>query len=141
MMMSTMGMIHHFWSKKVKRLKNNKIINYFFNSYFRLISQCFYSNFKWKYSLDAKFNSSSKEYLCCILSMDPATWKMWLQSIFFMYFSFLYSRVHRKYETWVLIGWKIKIFIQRIIPPEIWVKNLGDKLKIYFYTGFPKNLR
>ena len=34
------------------------------------------------------------------------------------------------YETWVLLGWGIKFFIQRVLPLEIWVKILGDKLKI-----------
>jgi len=34
MMMSTMGVTHHFWSKKVKRLKNNKIIKLLFQLVF-----------------------------------------------------------------------------------------------------------
>jgi len=34
MMMSTMGMIHHFSSKKVKRLKNNKIVKLLFQLIF-----------------------------------------------------------------------------------------------------------
>ena len=40
------------------------------------------------------------------------------------------SKVHQKYATWVLLGWGIKFFIQWVLPLEIWVKNLGDKLKI-----------
>ena len=40
------------------------------------------------------------------------------------------SRVNRKYATWVLLWWGIKFFIQRVLPPNIWLKNLGDKLKI-----------
>ena len=39
------------------------------------------------------------------------------------------SRVHLKYATWVLIGWGIKFCIQRVLL-KIWVKKLGDKLKI-----------
>ena len=40
------------------------------------------------------------------------------------------SRVHRKYATWVLPRWGIKFWIQWVLSLEIWVKNLGDKLKI-----------
>ena len=47
--------------------------NYFFCSYFRHISLCFYSNFKRESSLDAEFNSACSEYPHCILLMDPAT--------------------------------------------------------------------
>ena len=36
------------------------------------------------------------------------------------------SRGHRKYATWVLLGWGIKFRIQRVIQLEI----LGDKFKI-----------
>ena len=43
---------------------------------------------------------------------------------------FSLSRVHQKYVTWVLLGWGIKFCIQRVLPLEIWVKSLGDKLKI-----------
>ena len=59
------------------------------------------------------------------------------------------SRVHRKYATWVLLGWGIKFCNQRVLLLEIWVKHLGDKLKIqvekvvllfyyYFYFFTPK---
>ena len=37
------------------------------------ISMCFYSNFKWESSLDAKFNFASNEYPQCIILMDPTT--------------------------------------------------------------------
>ena len=40
------------------------------------------------------------------------------------------SRVHKKYTTWVFLGWGIKFCIQRVLLLEIWVRNLGDKLKI-----------
>ena len=40
------------------------------------------------------------------------------------------NRVHRKYATWVLLGWGIKFFIQLVLPLEIWVKPYRDKLKI-----------
>ena len=43
---------------------------------------------------------------------------------------FSHSMLHQKYATWVLLGWGIKIFIQRVIPLKIWVKTLGDKLKL-----------
>jgi len=36
---------------------------------------------------------------------------------------FSYSKVHRKYVTWVFC-------IQWVLPLKIWVKNYGDKLKI-----------
>jgi len=49
--------------------ENNKIIKLLF----QLISLIFYSNFEHEYSLDAKFNSSSKENPCCILSTGPDT--------------------------------------------------------------------
>ena len=39
------------------------------------------------------------------------------------------SKVHWKNATWVL-GWGIKFFIQRVLLLEIWVKTLGNKLKI-----------
>ena len=120
-------MIHLFWSKKVKILKNNKITKLLF----QLISLRFYSNFEWDYFLDAKFNSSSKQYPCCILMMDPPIWKTWLQSHFSCIFHFSCRRVHQNYATWVLIGWGIKFCIQRVPPLEIWVTNLGDKLKIW----------
>ena len=86
--------------------------------------------------MDAEFNFSSKEYPCCILLMDPTTWKMriyektWLQSRFSCISHFSCRRVHRKYETWVLLGWGIKFHIQRVLPLKIWVKILGDKFKI-----------
>ena len=59
------------------------IKNYFFCSYFRHISLCFYSNFDRESSLDVKLNSASNEYPLNILLTDPAapktrnTWKMW----------------------------------------------------------------
>ena len=104
--------------------------------YFQLISLWVYSNFEWKQSLAVEFNSSSKEYPFSILSMDTATlkmrntWKTWLQLRFSCISHFSCSMVYRKYATWVLLGWEIKFFIQRVFPLEIWVKTLGDKLKI-----------
>ena len=56
--------------------------------------------------------------------------KTWLQSHFLCISHFSCSWVHRKYATWVLLGWGIKFRIQRVLPLEIWVKILGDKLKI-----------
>ena len=108
------GMIHHFLSKRIERIKNNKIVKLVF----QLISQIFYSNFEQEYSLDAEFNSSSKEYPCCILLMNSSTWKMrntsktWLLSHFSCISHFACSRVHPKYTTWVLLGWGIKFCIQ-----------------------------
>ena len=46
---------------------------YFFCSYFRHISLCFYSNFKRETLLDAEFNSTSSEYPHCMLLTDHAT--------------------------------------------------------------------
>ena len=77
--------------------------------------------------------------------------KMWLQSRFHVFLIIFCSRVHQKYATWVLLGWGIKFCIQRVLPLEIWVKNLGDKLKIqvekvvlyfyYFLLFFPFYLK
>ena len=50
--------------------------------------------------------------------------------VFLCISNFSYSRVHRKYATWVLLGWGIKFCIQWVPPLEIWVNNLGDKCKI-----------
>ena len=54
------------------------------------------------------------------------------------------SRVHQKYETWVLLGWGIKFFIQWLLPLKIWVKTLGDKLKIrvekVVFSFFPSKI-
>ena len=33
--------------------------------------------------------------------------------------NFSYSMVHQKYATWVLLGLRIKIFIQRVLALEI----------------------
>ena len=41
------------------------------------------------------------------------------------------SRVHQKYEAWVPLEWRTKFCIQRLLPLEIWVNNLGDKFKIW----------
>ena len=129
-------MIHQFWSKKVKIIKNNKIIKLLFKLIFSTYLPRFYSNFKWEYLLDAKFNSSSKEYPCCTLLMNLSTrkvrntWKTWFQSFFSCISYFSCSTVHQKYATWVLLRWGIKCFIQRVYPLEIWVKTVRDKLKI-----------
>ena len=69
--------------------------------------------------------------------------KTWLQSNVLCISHFSCSRVHRKYATWVLLGWgikfciqwvllgsRIKFCIQWVLLLEIWVKTLGDKLKI-----------
>ena len=106
------------------------------NSYFQLISLRFYSNFEWEYLLDEKFNSSYKDYPCCILlwTLLCEKWeilgKTWLQSCFSCISPFLCRMVHWKYVTWVLLRWGIKFCIQQVLPLKIWVKNLGDKLKI-----------
>ena len=57
--------------------------NYFFCSYFRHISLCFYSNFDRESLLDVELNFASNEYPLGILLMDPTTpktrntWKTW----------------------------------------------------------------
>ena len=51
--------------------------------------------------------------------------------VFLCISNFSCSRVHRKYATWVLLGWRIIFCIQQVLSLEIWVKNLGDKLKIW----------
>ena len=87
--------------------------------------------------MDAKFNSSSKEYPCCILSMDLATWKneKYMKIVIAITF-FSCSRVHRKYAIWVLLGWGTEFCIQRVLLHEIWVKPYGDKLKIWIEKEF-----
>ena len=52
-------------------------------------------------------------------------------TFFYAYLIFCVVGTHRKYETWVLLGWRIKFRIQRVLLLEIWVKTLGDKLKIW----------
>ena len=74
-----------------------------------------------------------------------------LQSRFSFISHFLCSRIHLKCATWVLLGWGIKFCIQQVLPLEILVKNLGDKLKIrvekevllfyYFLTFLPFYLK
>ena len=41
------------------------------------------------------------------------------------------SGVHQKYAVWVLVGYRIKLCIQRALPLEIWVKTQGDMSKIW----------
>ena len=69
---------------------------------------------------------------------------MWLQSRFSCISHFLCSRTHRKYEKWVILGLRIKIFIQQVLSLKIWVKSYGDMLKIqvekvvlYFFIFLP----
>ena len=38
--------------------------------------------------------------------------------VFSCIFHFSHSRVHQKYATWVLLGWRIKFCIQWVIPLE-----------------------
>ena len=90
------------------------IKNYFFCLYFRRISLCFYSNFKWESSLDAKCNSASNES----------------SSRFSCISCFWGSRVHQKYAVWVIVGCGIKFCIQWALSLEIWVKTQGDISKI-----------
>ena len=74
MMMSTMGDDLPFLGIKVKRLKINKII--------KLSFQLVFSTYlpkvllKFQVAIYAKFDSPSKKYPCCILSMDPTIRKM-----------------------------------------------------------------
>ena len=51
-------------------------------------------------------------------------------TFFYVFLIFSCSRVHKKYSTWVFLRWRIKFCIQRVLPLEIWVKLLRDKLKI-----------
>ena len=129
MMMSTMEDDLPFLSKEVKGLKINKIIKLLF----QLVFSTYLPNFLLKFWAGVlvgwKINSSSKEYPCCILSMDLATRKneKYMKNViaitFFKCIShFSCSRVHGKYATWVLLGWGIKFCIQLVIPLEIWVK-------------------
>ena len=118
-------MIRHFWSKKVKLLKNNKIIKLLFqisnkitywmknliphprSTIFHTFDGSYYTK-KWEIH---KKRDCNHAFLCIS--------------------HFSCSRTHRKYATWVLLGWGIKFFIQRVLPLKIWVKTLGDKLKIW----------
>ena len=57
--------------------------------------------------------------------------KIWSHHQFFFYIScFWGSGVHRKYAVRVLVGRRIKLYIQRAISIEIWVKPQGYMLKI-----------
>ena len=66
----------------------------------------------------------------CYMKNEKYIKKTWLQSRFSCISHFSCSRTHRKYATWVLLGWGIRFCIQWLLPLEIWVKNLGGKLKI-----------
>jgi len=108
-----------FLTKKVKRLKINKIKKLFFQLIFSTYLPKVLLKFQVEVLIGCKFNSS-----VCILSMDPATrkirntWKNVIAVMFFMYFSF---KVHQKYRTWVLLGWGIKLCIQWVFPLQVWV--------------------
>ena len=55
--------------------------------------------------------------------------KMWWwhhHHIFSGIFCFWGSGVRQKYAEWVLVGFRIKLCIQRAFPIEIWVKTKGD---------------
>ena len=130
-------MIHHFWGKKIKILKYIKILKLLFQLVFSTYLPNVLLKFRAGVFFGWKFNSSSKEYPCCILyiwTLLHKKWeihqKMWLQSRFTCISHFSCSRVHQKYATWVLLGWGIKISIQRVLRLKIWVKTLGDKLKV-----------
>ena len=106
--------------------------NYFFCSYFRHISLCFYSNFNRESSFVVEFDFESNEYPHCIHLIDPATpktrntWKMWWwhhHHIFLGTSFFGGSGVRQKYAVWVLVGCRIKLRIQRALHLEIWVKK------------------
>ena len=60
------------------------------------------------------------------------TWKnvMMTSSHFFSFFLFLGSRVHQKYAVWALVGCRNKFHIQWSLSLEMWVKIVGDMLKI-----------
>ena len=128
-------MIHHFLSKRVKRLINNKIINYFFNLSPTLSTQMSSRSTHWMKILIPHPMSTHVAYFWW--TMLQKKWeiheKTWLQSHFSCIYNFSCSRIHRKYEKWVLLRWGIKVCIQRVLPLEFWVKTLGDKLKIFFF--------
>ena len=82
--------------------------------------------------LDVEFNSASNEYPHCILFTDPATprirntWKstMMTSSSHFSGISYFWGRgVRQKYAVWVLVGCKIKFYIQGALSLRIWVKT------------------
>ena len=104
--------------------------------YFWHISLCFYSNFERESSLDAESNSASNEYPHCILLMDPSTPKIrntrknMIIHIFSGISYFWGSGVCQKYAAWVIIGFGIKLHIQRALLLGIWVKTQGDMSKI-----------
>ena len=130
------GMIHHFFNKREKGLKNNKII--------KLLFQLVFSTYLPKLLL--KISSRSTHWMQNLIRHPRSThfsyfqwtflYEKWEihekceQSRFLCISHVLCSRVHRKYATWVLLGWGLKFRIQRVLTLEIWVKILGDKLKI-----------
>ena len=85
----------------------------FFVRIFDISHLCFYSNFDRESSLDAEFDSTSKEYSHCILLTDPSTPKtrntrknvmMMSSSRFFRISYFWGSGVRQKYAVWLLVG-------------------------------------
>ena len=70
-------------------MEEEKKKNYFFCSYFRHISLCFYSNLDRKSSLDVELNYESNKYPLGILLTDLATLKTrntWKNIMFFQVF-------------------------------------------------------
>ena len=126
---------------------------YFFCSYFRHISLCFYSNFDQESSLDVEFDSASNEYHTAYFwrtslpqkqEIPEKTW-WWHHHHIFSTISCLWgSEVHKNYAEWVLVGCEIKFRIQWDLPIEIWVKTLGDmskiwtKMVVFFYDTYPQ---
>ena len=121
-------MIHHFLSKRVKGLKNNKTIFLMriFNLSPKFVTQISSESTRWMQNLIPHPRSTHVAYFLWALLHE----KTWLQSRFSCIFHFSCSRVHQKYATWVLLGWGIKSCIQQVLPLKIWGKNLGGKLKI-----------
>ena len=100
------------------RPKNNKIKK----QLFQLISLRIYLNFECEYSLDEKIiphpRSTHVPYFWWVLLHEQLEIheKRDCNHAFLCISHFSCCRTHRKYATWVLLGWGIKFRIQRVLP-------------------------
>ena len=132
-------MIHHFWSKKEKILKNNKIIKLLFQLVFSTYIPMVLLTFRVGVTIGCKNliphpRSTHVAYFWWTLLYEK--WeihkKALLQSRFSCIYPFSCSRAYLKYSIWVLFGCGIKFCIQQMFLLEIWVNPKWDKLKLRF---------
>ena len=114
-----------------KKEKTN-FSTHIFNLSSKVFTQISSKSTHWMQNLIPHLRSTHVVYFRWILLCEKLEIheKTWLQSCFSCISHFSCSSSHLKYATWVLLWLRIKFFIQRVLPLKIWVKILGDKLKI-----------